>query len=276
MRIGLVAGRLFTEADGSASEPVVVINQEFARRYFGAANPVGRSMHIMKGSSEPDRPRVVVGIVADVKSENFRAAAPPTVFVPLEQAPDAHLATANHFFQANWVVRTRSSGAGLAAAMQRELRAVDPLQPFSGFRTLEEIRASAIRQDRSMTILLSAFAVVALLLAAMGIYGVIAYSVAQRAHEIGIRLALGATPAAVVRRVVGGATVLALVGIAAGAAGAFGLTRFLARFIYGVQADDPATFAGAGVLLMAVALTASVIPALRVTRLDPARALRVE
>jgi predicted permease len=276
LRIATIAGRVFTGADHAASEPVAVINQEFARRYFGKQDPIGRSMQIMRQSPEPDRTRVIVGVVADVKSENFRRPAPPTVFIPLDQAPDAHMAIANAFFQASWVVRTRDSAGNIAAVMQRELKAVDPLQPFSGFRTLDEVRARAVRSDRSMMLLLGSFAALAIALAAAGIFGVIAYSVAQRTREIGIRMALGATAGVVVRSIVTSGAVLAAIGILAGIAGALALTRFAAAYVFGVQPADPLTFATASLLVLAVAFAASLIPALRVTRLDPSRALRVD
>ncbi len=276
IRIPLLSGRLFTDADGARAEGVAIINRRFARMYFGSENPVGRTMQIMKHSPVPDRMRTIIGVVGDAKSEDFRAEARPTVFVPVDQAPDEHVRMAHGWFQPNWIVRARGGGAGIIPAIEREIRVLDPLQPFSGFRTLEEVRSRALRTDRAMMLLLAGFASVAMLLAAAGIYGVMSYTVAQRAHEIGIRLALGATTGRMIRGVVAVGAWLGLAGVAAGTAGALALTRFMRSLVFGVEPADPATFAAAAACLVGIAALASLLPAWRIARMDPARALRAE
>lgn len=273
LRIPLLAGRLFTEADGPKAAPVVLINQQFARRYFGRENPIGRVIHVMQHTPEPDRPRVVVGVVGDVKSNEFKRAAQATVFVPFEQAPDGYLRLGGGV---HWLVRSRGAASGLAAFMQKEMKTIDPLLPFVSFRTLEEVREKAIRSDRSMMIWLASFAALAVILAAVGIYGVISYLVAQRTNEIGIRIALGASRPRIVRSIVMEGIGLAGAGIVLGVAGALVLTRFLQSFVFGVKTTDPLTFALAASFLLAIAGIACLAPALRIARLDPMRALRAE
>lgn len=273
MRIPLMAGRLFTGADGEQSEGVAIINQRFVRRYFGKENPIGKQINIMEHTPAPDRPRIIVGVVGDVKSNDFRRAAEPTVFVPIEQAPAPYVRMVGSFA---WVVRGRESTSGLAGVMQRELKAVDPLTPFSGFSTLEDIRTRATRNDRMLMILLAGLAALSLILAAAGIYGVMSYTVARRTHEIGVRIALGATVSRVVLSVLKDGAWLALEGIVIGVGGAVLLTRFLQGLVFGVKPTDPATFIAAALFLVLVAVAACLVPALRISRLDPARALRVE
>jgi putative ABC transport system permease protein len=208
--------------------------------------------------------------VGDVKSGTFREAAKATVFVPFEQAPDGMMRNAQ------WLIRTRGSSSGLAGFMQQQLKALDPFVPFTAFRTLEEVRHQAVRNDRSMMILLVSFAALAVLLAAVGIYGVVSYLVTQRTNEIGIRIALGASVAQVVRSIVAGGIGLACAGIVVGIGGALMLTRFLQAVVFGVETTDPATFAISVSFLLLVAALACLAPALRITRLDPTKALRVE
>ncbi len=276
MRIPLVAGRLFTAADNESAEAVALVNQEFVRRYFKGENPVGRTMQVLKQSQIPDRLRIIVGVVGDVKSEDLRRRAPATTFVPLEQAPDSHIQIANSFFQAGWVVRTRGASQDFAGVLQRELKAVDPMQPVSGVRTLDDIRSNAVKSERSMMILLGGFALLALLLAAAGIYGVIAYSVAQRSREIGIRMALGATAGEVVRSIVGQGAIVAAIGVLAGVAGALGLSRLVSGLVFGIKPNDPLTMVTASLVLLVIALVASAAPALKAARTDPSLTLRAE
>ena len=177
---------------------------------------------------------------------------------------------------AQWLVRSRAEASGLIGFMQRELKAIDALLPFTAFRTLEEVRDRAVRNDRSMMILLVSFAGLAVLLAAVGIYGVISYLVTQRTNEIGIRIALGASITQIVRSIVLTGIGLAGAGIVAGVAGALMLTRFLQTLVFGVKTTDPLTFGAAACFLLVVAGVACLIPALRIARLDPTQALRVE
>jgi len=274
LRIPLQAGRLFNEADSGNAERVAIVNQEFVRRYLGKENPVGRLLQVVSGKSDPHR--TIVGVVGDVKSNNFRVPAQPTVFVPVDQATDEHFRIASGYFPVCWLIRGRDSRSNLTTFVESELKSLDPLQPVSGITPLEELRQTAVQSDRSMMILLSGFAILALVLSAAGIYGVMSYTVAQRAGEIGIRLALGASIPSMIGSVVRQGAVVAFLGVIAGVGAAIGLTRFLQAFMFGVKPADPLTFAVASLFLLGVAAVASLVPALRIARLDPVRALRAE
>ncbi|MBI3664829.1 MAG: ABC transporter permease [Acidobacteria bacterium] len=275
MKIPLLAGRYLEEADTARSANVAVVNQEFARRYFANGEAIGRHIQTFRGA-DGERAREIVGIVGDVKERGLDGPARPVMHVPVSQAPDRALGATHYWFQVSWVVRAREGGSGLIADMQQKVRAVDPEQPFSGFRTMEQVMAGSLRQQQFQMMLLGLFAALALALAAAGIYGLISYSVVQRTQEIGIRLALGATAGSLVRAIVWQGTALAGAGVAAGLIAALALTRLLERFVFGVGTADPATFLGVAMLLVAVAAAASLIPALRVVRLNPMDTLRVE
>lgn len=274
LRIPLLNGRSFEESDGAATSGVAIISREFARRYFKDQNPIGQPIHIMRDAPNPDRPRLIIGVVGDVKSENFRFAGQPTVYVPMEQAPDGLLKVAVSYFPAGWLVRTKVSIPG--QDLDGQLKAIDPMQPFSGFQPLAGLRDSALAKDQSMMFLLSGFATVALLLAAAGIYGVMAYTVAQRTSEIAIRMALGATGSSMVAMVVRQGLLVTLVGVALGVACALAFSKLVAALVFGVKSADPETFVVASVLLGLTAAVASLIPALRITRMDLVRAIRSE
>ncbi len=274
LRIPLLNGRSFAETDGAATAGVAIISREFARRYFKDQDPIGQPIHIRRDTPDPDRPRVIIGVVGDVKSENFRVAGQPTVYVPLAQAPDGLLKLAVSYFPAGWVVRTKASIPG--HDLEAQLKAIDPMQPFSGFQPLASLRDSALAKDQSMMFFLSGFAFIALLLAAAGIYGVMSYTVAQRTSEIGIRMALGATGASMVAMVVRQGLLVTLVGVALGVAGALAFSKLLAALVFDVKPTDPATFVVASALLSLTAAVASLIPALRITRMDLVRAIRSE
>jgi putative ABC transport system permease protein len=211
--------------------------------------------------------RMVVGVVGDVRHRGLDAEVQPEVYVPYEQAPEASMTV---------VIRTALEPSALSAAARAAVRAVDPDQPVGEVRTLEQVVAESesVGSRRTVLLLLAAFAALAVLLAAMGVYGVISYSVAQRTQEIGVRMALGASSADLVRMVVRQALALALAGIALGAAGAAALSRYLTTLVYGVKPADPGTFAAVALLLMAVAIAASYLPARAATRVSPMTALR--
>lgn len=272
LRIPLLTGRLFDENDSVRAAGVAIISREFARRYFKDQDPIGRSIHIMRDSPDRDRPRVVVGIVGDVKSENFRVAGQPTIYVPLEQVPDALLKTAVFFYPICWIVRTRSGSH--RQGFDAQVKALDPMQPFSGFQQLESLRDTALRKDQSMMLLMSGFAAVALLLATAGIYGIMACTITQRTNEIGIRMALGATGASMVAMVVRQGLLVTLVGITGGVIGAMALSKLVAALVFGVEPNDPATFAVASAVMILTAIGASLIPAIRINRMDLIRAIR--
>ncbi len=223
-----------------------------------------------------DRPREVVGVVADVRELGLDRQPPPLLYVPAGQTPDGLVALANRILPSSWAVRTAGNPAVLGRAAQREALQIDADLPMARIMTMDRILARSIaRQDFNM-VLLSVFGAVALLLAAVGIYGVMSYTVEQRTNEFGIRMALGAGAGELLRLVVGHGLALAGIGVVIGLGASFGLTRLMASLLYGVRATDPVTFAGVAVALSAVAALACYLPARRATRVDPVLALRRE
>ena len=216
---------------------------------------------------EKNKPLEIVGVASDIKDEDIDDEAEPGVYVPFLQDP---------WWTMSLVVRTSSDPKMLASAAQREVRALDADLPLYNVRTMTEVIDEAISPKRLVTFLLGFFALAALLLAAVGLYAVMSYTVAQRTHEIGIRMALGAQASHILRMVVGQGLLLTVIGVCLGLLGAFAVTRVMAQRLYRVTATDPVTFAGISLLLTAVALVASFIPARRATRVDPMVALRDE
>ncbi|MCA1628589.1 MAG: ABC transporter permease, partial [Acidobacteria bacterium] len=262
MEIPLLRGRTFAEQDTEASAMLCLINETMARRYFPDEDPIGKRITIIKDERE------IVGVVGDVRHAKLDAEAGAEMYTPYLQAPAPYI---------NFVARSRAlDEASLAAAVRNAIHAVDKDQTIHKSRTMEELLSRSIAQPRFNTWLLSIFAAIALVLAMVGIFGVMNYTVAQRTHEIGIRRALGAQGADVMRLVVGHGMMLALLGVGVGLAGAFALTRFLASLLYGVSATDGWTFSAVALLLSAVAFVACYIPARRATKVDPMIALRYE
>jgi putative ABC transport system permease protein len=202
--------------------------------------------------------------------------APPVVYVPDSQVPDGMTRLLNRILPVNFVIGASVDPLSLVAAVRREVSAVDGEQPVFNVRSLEQVMADSISRQRFQTLLLGAFATTALLLAAIGVYGVVSYSVSQRTEEIGIRIALGARPRDVLRLVIGHGFILTVLGMALGLAGALGLTRLMAGLLFGVSANDPLTFGVTALLLTAVALSAALVPARRATKVDPLVAIRNE
>jgi putative ABC transport system permease protein len=210
----------------------------------------------------------VIGVVGDVKYSGLDASPAPTMYTHYFQDP---------FWRSMYVVvRTSVEPMGLIGQMRQEVQSIDKDIPIASVRTLDELLVESVAQPRFRTLLVSIFAGVALVLAAVGIYGVMSYSVTERRHEIGIRMALGATSSDVMRMVVGHGMRLALIGVAIGVAGAFALTRLLANLLFGVTTTDPVTFIVLPLVLAGVALAATYVPARRATRVDPMIALRHE
>jgi putative ABC transport system permease protein len=266
--IPLVRGRSFTAQDREGSPPVVVLNEAAVRRFFPGEEPLGQ--RILLGWVRDSVPigGEVVGIVGDVRHFGPGEEPPPEIYLPLSQVPNPAM---------NVVVRTTAADPlALAGAIRAELRALDPELAPGEIRPLDRVVSERVAQPRLYALLLSLFAAVALVLAAVGIFGVMSYSVAQRTREIGIRMALGAAAPAVQRLVVGRALLLTLAGLGLGTLGALALTRLLEGQLYGVAAADPATFLAAAALLAGVALLAGYLPARRATRVDPLVALRSE
>jgi predicted permease len=261
MGIPLEQGRVFNKRDTADSSGVVIVNQTLARQFWPNVNPIGQM------AKSGDRWLQVVGIVGDVRHSGLDKNAGREMYLPLPQFPFSFM---------DLVVRSRVLPEVLAPAIRQAVWSVDPNQPVEHFRTLQQVVDTALSPRRFSTWLLIAFATSALLLAAVGTYGVMAYSVAQRTHEIGIRLALGAQRRDVLWLVVGKGALLALMGVAIGIAGAFGLARFLSGLLFEVKSNDIISFLFVSLLLIAVALLACYIPARRASRADPMVALRYE
>jgi putative ABC transport system permease protein len=243
---------------------VAVINEAMARRVFPGEDPVGRRVTI-KYMEKPVSLEIV-GVVADSKQSVNE---PTNIHIY-----DCYLQ--RPWLSSSFVVRTEGEAGALAAAAQKAVREVDANRVAANVKTMEQLLSEAVARPLFYTQLLTAFAVVALLLAAVGVYGVMSYAVTQRTHEIGVRLALGARGRDVVRMVVRQGMTLALLGIALGLLGAFALTRVMSKLLYGVSATDPATFAAVPLVLLAVALAANYVPARRASRVDPVTSLRYE
>jgi putative ABC transport system permease protein len=278
LSVPLRRGRYFTEGDVRSSPAVALINESLAREYFPDKDPIGELLSVGRGEGPEfaDQPRQIVGVVADIREKDLMTPAAPGVYIPDSQVPDGMTRFFSRLLPVNFVIRTSANPLNLAAAVKQEVLAVDREQPVFNVRSLEQMTDRSISQQKFQTLLLGAFATIALLLAAIGIYGVMSYSVSQRTGEIGIRMALGARPRDVLKLVVGQGLVLALLGAALGVIGALALTRLMAGLLFGVSATDSATFALMALLLVGVALIASFIPARRATKVDPLQALRHE
>jgi predicted permease len=266
LQISLKRGRDFTARDNApGAPPVMIINESLARRFWpGGENPIGR--HIKEGYDHAAGWMEIVGIVADVHEGSLASDAVQEFYVPCIVHPPQ---------TAYLVARTEGDPRHFANAIRNQVLAVDHDQPISDITTMEAVLAGTLGQRRLTMWLLGSFAGVALLLAVIGMYGVIAYSVAQRTQEVGIRRALGAQQADILRLVLSQALGLAMTGVAIGIGGAFALTRVMKNLLFHVSATDPATFVGMAVLFIVVALVASYLPAHRATKIDPMTALRV-
>ncbi|HTK29688.1 MAG TPA: ABC transporter permease [Vicinamibacterales bacterium] len=270
--IPLVAGRTFTPRDRERSMPVAIVNETFVRRFFNGSRDRAMGARIQTGALPDDSPRMqIVGIVGDTR-QAFEADVQPTTFVPFLQEPIDILA--GMYRNLSIVVRTDGDPSAFAATLRTAVKAVDPDQPLVRVRTMEEAMAESVAQPRLRTTLAAAFTLLALVLALVGVYGVMAYAVSERAHEIGVRIALGANAAGIRRLVVGQGARLALAGIGVGLAAAFAVSRALTALLFGVSAADPLTFFTAAIGLAAAALAASYIPARRAGRIDPVGLLR--
>jgi len=270
MGVTIVAGRGFTSGDSSGSPRVAVVSEQFARRFFKGASPLGRHIRVF----DADGAIEVVGIARDLKEGGLRRRPLAVMYVPVAQTHAAAIRTTHRYFHASWVVRADDPGAPLRRRIEDELRAVAPGLPIALFRTMEESKVRGMAEERFQLTLLGVLAGIGLVLASAGIYGLIAYSVAQRTRELGIRIALGASRPRILRSILIQGMLLAIGGVAAGAAAALAATRVLKNFVWGVSTLDPVTFTATGVLLIAVATAASVVPAIRAVRLNPVEALR--
>jgi predicted permease len=272
-------GRAFTEGDSALAPKVVIINETMARLLSPKGDPLNERLFIGRGMRpeyEKDTARQIVGIVGDIRDQSLNRRPRPAMYVPLAQLPDEINTVNLRLLPIAWFIRTRVEPQALGTLIQNELRQASGGLPVASIRSMDDIeRRSVARQNFSM-LLMTIFGCAALLLAAIGIYGLLAYSVQQRTQEIGIRMALGARPEAVRNMILFQGMRLALVGVAIGIAAALGLTRLLASFLFGVQPRDPLVFIAVPVLLTAVALLACYLPARRATRINPLEALRWE
>ena len=265
MSIPLLKGRLFTEREATEESHVVVINEAMARLNFPGEDPIGKRVVI--NMKDENLPNEIIGVVGDVKHTGLDVEPRAMTYWPHPELARSGMTL---------VVRADGDPLGLTAAVRREVQAMDADQPIADVRTMAQLLADAVARARFSALLLAIFAAVALVLAGVGIYGVMAYAVAQRTHEIGVRRALGAQTGDVLRLVLRQGMTLALAGVGVGLVAALALTRVLASLLYGVSATDPLTFVGLAALLATVALLACLIPARRAAKVDPMVALRYE
>jgi putative ABC transport system permease protein len=263
LQIRLISGRQFGARDQQNASRVAIVNEALVRRFWPNETPIGKRMYLgrMKGATE------VVGVVADVKNVGITDNTMPEVYLPLAQLP---------WSSVNLLVRTSVDPHLLVAAIRQRITAADRDQPVTSIQTLDELRSASMLDRRFTLSVLGFFSVAALLLAAAGIYAVIACSIRHRTQELGIRMALGAVPADLLWSVVRRAVVCTSAGIAAGIAGSLLLTRFISALLYDVRATDPVTFAAGTLLFALIAVVATYLPARSAIRMDPMAALRFE
>ena len=269
MRIPLLAGRWIRWTDDADSPPVIVVDEGFARQFFPRENPIGKRLAFRAAGSDSAFTQVmsIVGVVGNVNHDSLDAPRRPEMYVPLAQRSSDEM---------DIVVRTATNPADTGTALQALLTSLDKNEALSSVRTMQDVIASSISQPRFSALLVGIFAMLALGLAAVGLYGVIAYSVSQHTNEIGIRMALGATPRDILRMVLGSGMKLALTGSAIGILLALAFGRFLQSLLFEVRPTDLATLVSVSVLLLIVAAAACYIPARRAMRVDPIVALRHE
>lgn len=263
MAIPMLRGRDFTDADGPAAPPIVIVSQATAKRFWGDADPIGRSLRRV---ADPRTTFTVVGVVGDVRSTALNQES-PALYYPL---------SARVWPLMDVVVRTDGPSDALLPTIRQRVHALDAELALANVRSMDEWVSNNAAQPRLSATLLGAFAAIALLIAAIGVYGVLAYSVSQRTREIGVRMALGAEPGGVVRVIIGEGLIVGLLGVGAGLLGGIAIGRAMSSLVYGIAVRDPMTFAGAAVVLIIVVLAACAVPARRAARVDPMVALRYE
>src|SRR4029077_12317157 len=267
MGVPLRAGRMFDAHELTEMRHVAIVNQAFVDQYLPGINPLGQKIIVyMKSDEEAENaPSEIIGVVGDVRLMGLDTPAQPTVYWPHPELTMSRMTI---------LVRTAADPMGLVSTVRNELRQMDRDQPMANVATMEQLLSDSYSRSRFTMMVLGVFAGTALLLAAVGIYGVVAYTVAQRTNEIGIRVAMGAQRRDVLRLILGQGSRLIFWGVGIGIAAGLLLTRLIAGMLYGISATDPLTFAGVALLLMAVALSACYVPARRAMRVDPLVALR--
>jgi putative ABC transport system permease protein len=264
LQIPIVRGRGFTAVDTETSQMVALVDEAFAARHFPGEDPIGRGLDIGNGT---DGAYEIVGIVGSIRTSTLEEAPAPTMYVPYKQDVFSAMAV---------VVRTAGDPSQLGGTVRSALREIDPALPAFSMSPLATVLDNSVAERRFSMLLLALFAVIALFLAAVGLYGVVAYSVSQRTREIGLRLAIGAARGDVLRMIVGGGMKLAAVGITIGLAGAVLLARLVGSLLFEVTPVDPPSYAATAALLLAVAALACLVPAMRAMRVDPIVALQQE
>jgi len=272
MRIPVLRGREFLGSDAPASAKVVVVSASLAAKYFHGKEAVGH--HLSSGE--------IVGVVGDVEQHSGLSprhgpiSVEPTIYIPVSQTSDAYLQTIHTWFTPKWVIRASGPAGSLTAQIQRAVASVDSQLPIASFKTIDDLQAGITSSQRYRAALFSIFAGLALLLAAVGIYGSISQSITERTHELGVRMALGASARQTIASVMKPGILLALAGAGAGYLLSLATVRFLEHLLWGVRPADPIAFAAAAAVLLLAAALASLAPALRILRLDPAQTLRNE
>jgi hypothetical protein len=283
LRLPLMTGRTFDDRDRTGSEPVAIVNEAFARAYFGSLDVVGRPAH---AAIPPMATPTIVGVAADAKAASgsgwtggltaLGTPAAPTIFVPVGQAAPALLESAHRFFPVTWLIRAATADAATADAVERTLRAAHPQQAVVRVESMDAVVGRDLDIPRFLTSLIGTFSAVAVLLAAVGLYGLVAYSVTHRTREVGIRMALGETARGIFGTFVREGFLLGCVGATIGIGGALSLTTVLSSLLVGVTPLDDVTFIAVASFLILVATAASAVPAVRAARIDPVRTLRAE
>jgi putative ABC transport system permease protein len=281
MGIRLDGGRRFAARDTAAAQPVVIVNEAFVRKAFpnhGVA--LGQHVHLLKEAAATfhEASREIVGIVSDVRedADGLRSDPAPAAYIPQAQVSDAFGQLVNRFLPISLVVKAQGSPLEAVLTVKQIVLSLDPLQPVAEIRSMEDVVDRSTSRDRFNLTLMGMFAFTALVLASIGIYGVVSYAVSQRTQELGVRIALGASVLDVLRLVIGGGMFISMIGVAAGLAGAYALSQFLAQLLFSTKATDPMTFFFVAALMLSVAFLANLVPALRAIRVDPIRALRYE
>jgi hypothetical protein len=275
LRIPVLRGRVFTPADITGAAPVIVVNQAFVKRSSPDIDPIGRQLRSGRGPA-----MTIIGVVGDIQQKaagwgNFGPiGAAPASYIPASQASDDYLKMVHAWFSPSWFVRTEGPSAGVAAGMQRAVESVDPLLPFAKFRTFDDVRSEAVARQRAQALLLGSLAGLAVLLAAVGLYGLVASAVADRTRELGIRLALGASSRQAIVSAAAPGLALGTLGVAAGLLIARAGATTMRHLVWGITVSDPMTFAAAAGTVWLVAMVATLVPALRIVRLNPLTALR--
>jgi len=278
LRVPLLRGRFFDQRDAGNSARVLIINEAFAKKYWPKGDPIGQRVTIGKGLGPEfeEPPRQIAGIVGNVRETGRPETDTPVMYVPKSQVTDGLTKLANSVIPLSWIIQTAGDPSTLSAAIQREIQSVDNQLAASKIRTMDQVISDSTARQNFNMLLLTIFASLALLLAAIGVYGLMSYTVEQRTQELGIRMALGAGRGDMLKLVVRQGMLLSLIGVVVGLAASFGLNRFLANLLFGVKATDPITYAAVAVILVSVALFATYLPARRATQIDPLVALRYE